>query len=89
MMKYKIDPEYRNPKLAKGIEGSGELLPTICEVHRRIYRLCETQLVGIDPRLAAKIMKLTAMAFDMAKRMEDKLKKRSYHVKENVNTDIS
>ncbi len=46
---------------------------TICDVHRDAFLIARGDLADLAPREAEKIMKLMSEAFDMGKRMSDKL----------------
>ena len=46
---------------------------TICDVHRDAYAVARDQLNEIAPGQAQRIMELMAEAFDMGKRMSDRL----------------
>ncbi len=46
---------------------------TICDVHREAFAIARDELSVIAPSQAKRIMELQAEAFDMGKRMSDKL----------------
>ncbi len=46
---------------------------TICDVHREAFAIARDELVMVAPAQAARVMDLMAEAFDMGKRMSDKL----------------
>ena len=46
---------------------------TICDVHREVFAVARDELGEIAPGQAERIMELMAEAFDMGKRMSDKL----------------
>ena len=46
---------------------------TICDVHREAFEIARDDLASLAPVQAARIMGLMAEAFDMGKRMSDKL----------------
>lgn len=46
---------------------------TICDVHREAFVIARDELGIIAPNQAERIMELMAEAFDMGKRMSDKL----------------
>ena len=46
---------------------------TICDVHREAFAVARDELSEIAPGQAERIMELMAEAFDMGKRMSDKL----------------
>ena len=46
---------------------------TICDVHREAYAIARDELGAVAPGQAERIKDLMAEAFDMGKRMSDKL----------------
>ena len=62
-IKWRIDPKELNP---------GPYC-TICEVHRRLWRLIEQAVQPEDPITAAKMFSLVAEAYDCGVRMDKKL----------------
>ena len=46
---------------------------TICDVHREAFAIARDELGDVAPGQAERIMDLMAEAFDMGKRMSDKL----------------
>lgn len=49
-------------------------LRTICEVHRCLWRLIDTQIKPDNPELAQEARKLVEEAYDYAKRMSRRLR---------------
>lgn len=49
---------------------------TICDVHRRLYRLVRQAVEPEDPVTALKLKSLIAEAYDLGKRMDRKLRAR-------------
>ena len=73
-IKWHIDPSELNPST----------YCTICEVHRRLWRLVEQAVKPEDPVTASKLQALLAEGYDLGVRMDKKL--REY--KDNYDQDM-
>lgn len=67
-IKYQIEPHQVK---------DGTQYLTICEVHRRLWRLIEQAVKPEDPVTALKLQATVAEAYDLGKRMAHRLKE--YH----------
>lgn len=63
---YAIDPHNR-------LGDQNGPAPTICELHRRLWRLVEKKIEPVDPETAKKLKDGLAAGYDMGKRMSVKL----------------
>ena len=65
-LKYPLNPNKVN-------DGAGKWC-TICDVHRRMWRLIDRNLAPDDPLTALKLKRLIAEAYDLGKRMDRQLR---------------
>jgi hypothetical protein len=61
-VKYQIDP-------GKGVGDQEGPAPSICELHRRLWRLVDKKIQPVDPETAQKLKEGLATGYDMGKRM--------------------
>ena len=64
-LRFRLDP-------TKKIGDPNQVAGTICENHRRMWRIVDEQVT--DPELAAELKALIEVGYDMAKRMDEKLR---------------
>ena len=64
-LRYRLDP-------TKKIGNQSEPAQTICEVHRRLWRLADRV---DDKEISAELKALIEIGYDMAKRMDERLRK--------------
>ena len=64
-LRFRLDP-------TKKIGDPNTVAGTICENHRRMWRIVDEQVT--DPELAAELKALIEVGYDMAKRMDEQLR---------------
>jgi len=66
-LRHRLDP-------TKKIGNPNGTAPSICENHRRMWRTVDKQVAPIDPKLAAELKTMIEVGYDMAKRMDKRLR---------------